>query len=1358
MFNIGKWSKLKKILSWAIVFIMLCNSLTFPVHAQEISEPEEVEVYFVAFKDSEKSEKTLQEWTNKTENILKEKYKTDQIHYNVLKKEVLEDGTENVTDLEFQLQKEKKQYDSEKGAREIVQELKEQYQEEKLFENREVPVKLVLILNDGQEEKIYGQKEVENVLGEKWNSTVEFFNQSYFTEEDHTIVEETTENSQEEPKEEPKEETSLQTVYTAKENSPLRYVRAEQQNVNIYEDSYARVYYSVTTASDGTIEVYDANGKRMQILYDNVRHAPNNYYMNWDLKDSNGNYVPEGTYTFRLTFAGSVEEVKVNVKAEAKPVLKNVRLLSNSVNVYEDSYARVYYSVTAASGGTIEVYDANGKRMQILYDNVRHAPNNYYMNWDLKDSSGNYVPEGIYTFRLTFGGSKEEIKVSVKNSVEITHTKIEPKEIVAGQETAAYYMIDHNAVGTVGVYDESGKKVYDIYNNTPHIEGYYKVTWDGTDNNGTFVPAGKYTIRISFGSSKKELTVVLKDKKLLDHVRMAEEKVNLYDNKAARSYYSVMYPSNGTIGVYDSDGKLVQTLYDNVRHAPENYYIDWDLKDSSGKKVKEGIYTFRFDFESQGSKTRQEVKIEVVNEVTDPIQLTNVHLERKTVSYSMYDAVIYYNVSKNCIGTLGVYNEAGEKIYTIYDKTPHMDGYYRAFWPLKTDQGEMVKPGEYTFKLEVEADGITRTAQETVTVKKSGEIPEMRAVNFSYLEWQKLLKGNTKQDFIKNVNTIVSNMKESDLNTIILHVRSHGDAYYPSSVYPWSENVTGAVGSDPGYDPLQIFIDQAHEKGIKVHAWINPYRLMKDDKMQQVPDQYKIKQWYQDPAYMAKDKNGCWILNPGNPEARALVNEGAAELVNHYSLDGIYMDDYFYSEGIKPSTFNQSEQEARNATTATVKGLYDTIKGINPNVLFGISPSGNYSKDIPNTDKYEYTDVVKWCQEPGYLDYIIPQIYWSRDHASAPFAKMLQKWEKLVAKGNVHLYVGISAAEFAGKPELDEQIKIVNQSQWAEGYVLYRYENIVNMGNPLQLSVEQPKKVRVSSNNAKIYYTVDKKSAGNIEIYNSQNELVKTIYKDIPHEAMRYVVTWDLRDEEGNKVTEGNYKIKFKFISDAVIRVAECTLTVGPAEPLVWIDAGHGGKDVGAVSNGRYERDDNLKIALEVQRVLKQQNVKVEMSRVDEDPSYESQGLKSLGERVDKANNANADLFVSLHRDSASASARGFTVYTHNADDPNNANPDADDDKNSGCVKLSTILEQQISGVGAFRSRGIKYGSASGSIDLFVNKHSNMPSCLLEMGFITNQDDNRVFDTYLKQNSKAIAKGIMLYLGLEFNESIYTTY
>ena len=187
--------------------------------------------------------------------------------------------------------------------------------------------------------------------------------------------------------------------------------------MNIYEDSYARVYYSVTTASDGTIEVYDANGKRMQILYDNVRHAPNNYYMNWDLKDSNGNYVPEGTYTFRLTFAGSVEEVKVNVKAEAKPVLKNVRLLSNSVNIYEDSYARVYYSVTAASNGTIEVYDANGKRMQILYDNVRHAPNTYYMNWDLKDSNGNYVPEGTYTFRLTFSGSVEEVKFKVTAKV-----------------------------------------------------------------------------------------------------------------------------------------------------------------------------------------------------------------------------------------------------------------------------------------------------------------------------------------------------------------------------------------------------------------------------------------------------------------------------------------------------------------------------------------------------------------------------------------------------------------------------------------------------------------------------------------------------------------------------------------------------------------------------------------------------------------------------------------------------------------------------------------------------------------------------------------------------------------------------
>ena len=1446
-------SRLQAIFSWTTIFTLICNIFTIPVHAQEHDSPEDVEVYFVAFENSVQTKDNLDTWIQKTEQKLKEQYKTEQIYYNVSEEE-LEDGTKKVIDLEYHLQKEREEYESKDQANQILAEIKEKNQEKELFSDRENSGKLVLILNDGQDQPFYVQEKVEGVLGKNWNKTVDIFNDSYFEENQGKKLEEKKEEL-------PKKEESSPKLYAEKKESVLKHVRLLKDQVNVYEEGYARVYYSVMEEAKGTIEVYDANGQLIQRLYDNVRHAPENYYMDWNLKDSNGKNVPEGTYTFRLTFDGMLEEIQVKVRAEKKPVLKNVRVAKDQVNVYEESYARVYYSVMEEAKGTIEVYDANGQLIQRLYDNVRHAPENYYMDWNLKDSNGKDVPEGTYTFRLTFGGMSEEIQVKVRaekkpvlknvraakdqvnvyeegyarvyysvmeeakgtievydangqliqrlydnvrhaplnyymdwdlkdsngkdvpegtytfrltfggmieevnvvvtDFLEITHTKIEPKEIESGQETAAYYMISHNAVGSVAVYNEDGEKVHDIYDHTPHIEGYYKVTWDGTDNNGKAVPSGTYTIRITFGTNEKELEVILKDKMFLKHVRVEQEQFNSQENKPVRIYYSVMHSSIGTIEVYDSNGKLVQNLYDHVRHVPENYYIDWNLKDNSNNKVKEGTYTIRFEFESQGNKDTQEIKVEVIDEVINPIRLSNVHIQQEVVDYSTGKASFFYQVSKDCVGTLGVYDQSGNKIYTIYDEIPHSAGYYRADWNLRNKEGKIVRPGKYTFKLKVEADGIVKTAETSVFVKKSGDILDRRAVKFSYIEWQKLFKGNTQDEFIRNINAVLSNMKRSDLNTVMLQVRSHGDAYYPSEVYPWSENVTGAAGQNPGYDPLQIFVQKAHENGVKVHAWINPYKLMMDDQMNQIPEHYKIKQWYADPAYMARDNKGYWVLNPGNNEVRKLVSDGVSEIIKNYAIDGIYVEDHCYLEGIRPSTFNLSESSARNAATAMVKGIYDTVKAVNTNILFGVGTSGKYSNETPDTDLYEYTNVKKWCKEPGYIDYIIPQIYWSRNDSSVSFEKTLHNWETLVSQANTGLYVGISAEKFAGLTELDEQIKLVTQSQWAEGYLLDRYEHIAAIQGPsLELSVEQPDETSVSAQNVRLYYSVNKKSIGDIKIYDSQNKLIQTIYEGVPHEPMRYAVSWDLCDERGKKVTEGEYKAKFVFRADGVTRTGECNIVVGPEQPLVWIDAGHGGKDVGAVGNGRYERDDNLRIALEVQRVLEQQNVRVAMSRVDEDPSYESQGLKSLGERVEKANAMKADLFISLHRDAipAPTKANGFTVYTHNASDPGNNNPSANANKNSGCVQISTILEQQISSVGAFRSRGIKYGSASGSKDLYVNKHTNMPSCLLEMGFITDQNDNWIFDTYLKENSKAIAKGIMIYLGLEFNENAYTAY
>ena len=253
-----------------------------------------------------------------------------------------------------------------------------------------------------------------------------------------------------------------------------------------------------------------------------------------------------------------------------------------------------------------------------------------------------------------------------------------------------------------------------------------------------------------------------------------------------------------------------------------------------------------------------------------------------------------------------------------------------------------------------------------------------------------------------------------------------------------------------------------------------------------------------------------------------------------------------------------------------------------------------------------------------------------------------------------------------------------------------------------------------------------------------------------------YKITWDQTDSSGKQVDRGRYTFRLEFEdADTMVETEIFVDLIDVVSKKIYIDAGHGGIDPGAVSNGRYEREDNLKLALELQRVLEQQGQQVFMARVDSDPGYTD--LTSLRQRIEEANSYQTDVFVSLHRDSASASARGYTVYTHNASDPVNYNPNAYANKNSGCTALSEAINSELGKVGSLSSRGIVYGSAGGTDDLMVNRLSNMPSCLIEMGFITNQNDNYLFDAYLKQHAKAIAKGIMNYLGVPFDESKYTS-
>ncbi len=276
-----------------------------------------------------------------------------------------------------------------------------------------------------------------------------------------------------------------------------------------------------------------------------------------------------------------------------------------------------------------------------------------------------------------------------------------------------------------------------------------------------------------------------------------------------------------------------------------------------------------------------------------------------------------------------------------------------------------------------------------------------------------------KDDFTKRVKTIVSNVKKNGFNTVILQVRPYADSFYPSDIYPPSKYVTGSYANNFTYDAVEIFVDACHAEGLSIHAWINPLRCMTPDEIKSVSDSYKIKQWYNSSEYNGKyvvEFNGRLYLNPAYEAVRSLITDGAYEILDKYSFDGLHMDDYFYpttSEDFDKAAFTEYKASNPRSNLKTfryenlnklVSSLYSTVKSKNEKLLYGISPEGN----ISNATQKSYADVYTWLSNDGYVDYICPQVYFGFEHATCAFDELCSKWQSLIKKDSIKLVIGMT--------------------------------------------------------------------------------------------------------------------------------------------------------------------------------------------------------------------------------------------------------------------------------------------------------------------------------------------------------------
>ncbi|MFE0646363.1 glycoside hydrolase family 10 protein [Streptomyces sp. NPDC058877] len=275
---------------------------------------------------------------------------------------------------------------------------------------------------------------------------------------------------------------------------------------------------------------------------------------------------------------------------------------------------------------------------------------------------------------------------------------------------------------------------------------------------------------------------------------------------------------------------------------------------------------------------------------------------------------------------------------------------------------------------------------------------------------------------------------ERRLNTVVLQVRPTADALWPSPYEPWAECLTGTQGRDPGWDPLGTAVDEAHARGLELHAWFNPYRVANHtDPRRLVADH---------PARLRPE----WVLpyggrlyyDPGLPEVRDFVQDAMLDALCRYDVDAVHWDDYFYPYPVAGQSFADDATYRRygggfpdkaswrrHNIDLLVAGTAARIKAIRADAAFGISPFGvwrNVDTDPEGSDTragvqtYDdlYADTRKWVRE-GWIDHVVPQLYWNIGLPAADYAKLLPWWDAVVRGTGVELYIG-EALYKAGAP------------------------------------------------------------------------------------------------------------------------------------------------------------------------------------------------------------------------------------------------------------------------------------------------------------------------------------------------------
>jgi uncharacterized lipoprotein YddW (UPF0748 family) len=301
------------------------------------------------------------------------------------------------------------------------------------------------------------------------------------------------------------------------------------------------------------------------------------------------------------------------------------------------------------------------------------------------------------------------------------------------------------------------------------------------------------------------------------------------------------------------------------------------------------------------------------------------------------------------------------------------------------------------------------------------------------------------------------------LNAVFVQVRPAADAFYDSPYEPWSQWITGKQGRDPGFDVLDFFVKEAHERDLEFHAWFNPYRVSLDTDRGKLASDSPARK---NPSWVREYDGQLWY-DPGIPQVRELATRVVLDVVGKYDIDAVHFDDYFYpypSGGDFPDSATYAEYGGgrgkgdwrRANVDALVKDLHEKIHKAKPHVRFGISPFGvwrNRTSDPAGSatsalQSYDdvYADTRKWVKE-GWVDYITPQLYWNIGNSAADYRTLVDWWSRQVKGTDVQLTIGQASYRVGesgfGAAELSRHLDLNAEYPEVRGDVYFSAKDLV---------------------------------------------------------------------------------------------------------------------------------------------------------------------------------------------------------------------------------------------------------------------------------------------------------------------------